>query len=60
MSFLPFKTQAEGNKFRKWINDKYPSFAKRFDISVEGDYKNGFIIDGYYFLKNEYDKINKK
>ena len=60
MSFLPFKTQAEGNKFRKWINDKYPSFAKRFDISVEGDYKNGFIIDGYYFFKNEYDKINKK
>lgn len=60
MSFLPFKTQAEGDKFRRWINDKYPSFAKRFDISVEGDYKNGFIIDGYYFFKNEYDKINKK
>ena len=60
MSFLPFKSQEEGNKFRKWINEKYPSFAKRFDINIDGDYKNGFIIDGYYFFKNEYDKINKK
>ncbi len=59
MNYLPFKTQAEGDKFRKWINDKYPSFAKRFDISIDGDYKNGFIIDGYYFFKKEYDQFNK-
>lgn len=59
LTYLPFKNQTEGNKFRKWINDKHPSFAKRFDISIDGDYKNGFIIDGYYFFKNEYDKFNK-
>lgn len=59
INYLPFKTLEEGNKFRKWINEKHPSFAKRFDISIDGDYKNGFIIDGYYFFKNEYDKINK-
>ncbi len=60
ISYLPFKNQQEGDQFRKWINNKYPDFAQRFDISVDGDYKNGFIIDGYYFFKKEYDKYLNK
>ena len=60
MSYLPFKNQTEGDKFRKWININYPDFAKRFDISIDGDYKNGFIIDGYYFFKKEYDNYLNK
>lgn len=58
--YLPFKNQAEGDRFRKWINSSYPDFAKRFDISIDGDYKNGFIIDGYYFFKKEYDNYLNK
>jgi len=60
ISYLPFKNQQEGDQFRKWINNKYPDFAQRFDISIDGDYKNGFIIDGYYFFKKEYDKYLNK
>jgi len=58
--YLPFKNQTEGDRFRKWINTNYPDFAKRFDISIDGDYKNGFIIDGYYFFKKEYDNYLNK
>jgi hypothetical protein len=60
IAYLPFKNQTEGDKFRKWINTNYPDFAKRFDISIDGDYKNGFIIDGYYFFKKEYDNYLSK
>jgi len=54
--YLPFKTQAEGNAFRAWINTYQPKAAKELEISETGDYRNGFIIDGYYYFKEEYNK----
>ena len=53
--YLPFKTQEEGDRFRKWINKNHPFEAHQLDLKEEGDYKNGFIIDAYFYLKKEYD-----
>lgn len=33
---FPFKTTEEGNKFRKWVNDNYPQWAKDNELGVSG------------------------
>jgi hypothetical protein len=33
---FPFKTEEEGNKFRGWVNDKYPQFAKSIELDRVG------------------------
>lgn len=51
---LPFKTAEQGNAFRKWINQYKPLEAKILEIKETGDHKNGYILDGYYYFKDEY------
>jgi hypothetical protein len=58
--YLPFKNQDEGDAFRRWINAYQPFYAKILDVDEEGDFRNGYIIDAYYHLKNEYDQYLKK
>ena len=43
----PFKNKTEGNKFRKWINETYPQYAKDIDLDMEGAYNNDFIRKAY-------------
>jgi hypothetical protein len=57
--FLPFKSKKEGNKFREWVNACKPLYAKILEIDEDGDFKNGYIIDGYYFFKDEYERFLK-
>lgn len=33
---FPFKNTEEGNKFRKWVNDNYPQWAKDNKLDVSG------------------------
>jgi hypothetical protein len=33
---FPFKTEAEGNRFRAWVNDNYPMFAKSIQLDRTG------------------------
>ena len=33
----------EGNRFRSWVNDKYPSTAKSLDLDRSGSYNNSYI-----------------
>lgn len=54
--FLPFKNEDEGLAFRKWINLYHPSCAEILEIDEDGSHRNGYIIDGYYFLKEEYEE----
>lgn len=53
--YLPFKTEKEGNDFRIWINTYHPISAKMLQIDEDGNYRNGYIIDGYFHFKDEYD-----
>jgi len=40
---IPFKTKAEGNLFRAWVNDNHKSWAKANDLSRSGSYDNSYI-----------------
>jgi hypothetical protein len=56
IAYLPFKTVQEGNEFRQWLNKYKPEEAKILEIGETGDHRNGYIIDGYYYFKDEYNK----
>ncbi|MDD3860991.1 MAG: hypothetical protein PHW83_12390 [Bacteroidales bacterium] len=57
--YLPFKTEKEGNEFRKWINTYHPLYAEILQIDTTGSHRNGYIIDGYFYFKNEYNEYRK-
>ena len=42
-SKIPFKNNTEGNEFRKWVNNTYPSVAKEIQLDKEGLYNNYYI-----------------
>lgn len=58
-TLYPFKTKAEGDRFRQWLNQTMPEMAKRLEIDPVGDHKNGHIIDAYTTYKTEYDAYLK-
>jgi len=53
---LPFKNREEGNKFREWVNDNFPGYAKREDLSRSGPYNNSHITKAW----NKYGKVYVK
>jgi hypothetical protein len=55
--YLPFKNEEEGIQFRQWLNNNYPYYAEILEIDEEGSYRNGYIIDGYFYFKDEYEKF---
>ena len=50
----PFTSKTDGNKFRKWINDTYPQYAKDIDLDAEGSYNNRYIRKAYKKYGKEY------
>lgn len=36
-------SKEDGNAFRKWVNEKYPEYAKKIDLSLTGNPDNLFI-----------------
>lgn len=58
-SLYPFKTKAEGDRFRQWLNQTMPEVAQTLEIDLEGDHKNGHIIDAYTTYKKEYEAYLK-
>ena len=50
----PFKNATEGNAFRAWINDKYPSYARQIDLDRTGSYNNSYIRKAFYKYGLEY------
>lgn len=51
---LPFKDKTEGNKFRNWVNDNYPAYAKEIDLDRSGSYNNEYIKKAWGRYGNEY------
>jgi hypothetical protein len=43
----PFKTKKEGDSFREWFNDNYPSEAKEIDLDRSGSHTNKYILKAY-------------
>ena len=52
---FPFKTKAEGNAFRVWVNTKYPDYAKSIDLSKSGEL-NSYVEKAWVVYGAEYTK----
>lgn len=55
-SAAPFKTKEEGDKFRAWVNQKYPDWAKQNSLDATGPFNNGYIRKAYTQYGEEYGK----
>lgn len=56
----PFKDKAEGDAFRKWVNDNHSDWAKENKLDVSGSHTNSFIKKAWEKFKDEYKPGNKK
>ena len=52
---LPFKNREEGDRFRGWINDNYPKFAKQIDLDRSGSHNNDYIKKAWEVYGKEYE-----
>ena len=59
LRYLPFRTKYEGDRFRQWINRTHPREADILEIWETGDYRNGYILDAYFYFEREYKEYLK-
>ena len=53
----PFKNKVEGNAFRVWMKDKYPTFSDKGEkLDLDGKYDNNTIRKAYQLYGVEYAK----
>jgi hypothetical protein len=52
---FPFKTVAEGNAFRGWVNKTYPAYAKSIKLDPTGTL-NSFVQTAWDKYGNDYNK----
>ena len=53
----PFRNSEEGNKFRAWVNDNYPDYAKEIDLDrVNSKYDNSTIRKAWAKYGKEYQE----
>jgi hypothetical protein len=50
----PFTNKADGDKFRGWVNDKYPDYARSIDLDRSGSYNNDYIRKAWSKYGQEY------
>ena len=55
----PFKSTTEGNKFRAWVNDKHPDYARSIDLDRTGKYDNSYIRKAWASFGEEYNKAKE-
>lgn len=53
-SDLPFKTPSEGNRFREWVNNTHPEYAKSIGLDRQGSHTNSFIRKAWSKYGNEF------
>lgn len=41
--YTEFLNQEQGNSFRQYINKKFPSIAKKYDLDITGSHNNSYI-----------------
>lgn len=51
---VPFNSRGEGNKFREWVNDNHPDYAKEIDLDRKGSWFNSFITKAWDKLGEGY------
>lgn len=53
---VPFKNREEGDKFRKWVNDNYPNYAKKIDLDKSGSHNNEYVKKAWSKYGSEYER----
>ena len=53
---MPFKTKSEGDKFRNWVNDNHPGYAKQIQLDRSGSHTNAYIEKAWNKFSDEYLK----
>lgn len=53
---VPFKNREEGDRFRKWVNDTHPEYAKQINLDPSGSYNNSYIKKAWGKYGGEYMK----
>ena len=56
---LPFKTEAEGNAFRKWVNTTNPDWAKKNKLDPSGSFNNSYIANAWKVWGSAWTAKNK-
>jgi len=56
---IPFKNDEDGNKFRVWVNNNHPKFAKDIDLEEKGSCNNCFIQAAWEEYYIEYLKTKE-
>ena len=56
---VPFKDKTEGDEFRKWINYKYPDYAKEIKLDPSGPFNNEYIAKAYAKYGEVYQRVQK-
>ena len=59
LASTPFKSNEEGNKFRGWVNDMYPDWAKANQLDRTGSFDNSFIRSAWKLYGEQYLKSNQ-
>ena len=54
---IPFKDNTEGNKFREWVNDKYPKWAAENQLDKKSSRSDGF---NNTWIKKAWEKYGKE
>lgn len=50
----PFVNKEEGDTFRAWVNNKYPTYAKSIELDKSGSYNNSYIQKAWTKYGKEY------
>ena len=58
--FDAFDSKEDGNKFRAWVNEKHPEWAKKNQLAKEGSHTNSYIKKAWNEFKDEYEKKEDK
>lgn len=59
----PFTNKTDGNKFRKWVNENYPDYAKTLfgdGLSLTGEYDNKYMRDAWAKYGVQYQDANNE
>ena len=56
----PFKSKAEGDAFRAWINDTYPDYAREIDLDRAGKFNNSYIKKAFAKYGEQYLALSRK
>ena len=51
---MPFKTEKEGNIFRRWVNKYHPNFADKLGLDKTGACANCYIYQAWNEFKSEF------